>query len=209
MLRHLGVVAMASLSLAACSSATSQSSQKLSPEAMLDMDVDMFGVVVDIPHRHYIGETAATAGTQRAQVYRWQAEESLLDRGSGDIWLSVQDLQLAGLPVMDSGPELDFTGGMYRDTRYRLAGTVDALNITSVYEVRIRVRWQLYDAETGQFAFTGTSNGFARGSTLGTTGIQPNAMLDAFQDCLGDLTGKSEFAAAIGSAAAAPAGGAG
>jgi hypothetical protein len=42
------------------------------------MGVDMFGVVVDIPHRQYLGETSAAGDNQFPTVYRWLAEHTLL-----------------------------------------------------------------------------------------------------------------------------------
>ena len=196
MSRSLRALAGAIL-VGACSSATSQPTVTLTPEEMLDRGVDMFGVVVDIPHRQYIGESGAT-GSQSVTVFRWQAEHTLLERGSSDVLIAVEDLQLAGLPILDEGVELDFVGGMYRDVRYRLAGTLDRITIAAQFDVRVRVRWQLYDSEIEAMVFSGESNGFARGQNLGLTGMQPNALLSSFQDCVGDLFGQAEFAAAIG-----------
>jgi hypothetical protein len=178
------------LTLAACSSTGTQSTSSMTPAAVLDLGVDMFGVVADIPHRQYLGDATGFA-------YRWQAEHTLLERGSTDKQVSVEDLQHAGLPVMDQGSQLEFVGGMYRDVRYRLGGTLDRLSIGGQYEIRMRVNWQLYDTETASIVFAGPSNGFARGQNLGFTGMQPNAMLSAFQDCLANLFGQNEFAAVI------------
>ncbi len=157
----------------------------------------MFGVVADIPHRQYLGETGGTG--QAPTVYRWLAELTLLDRGSTDVQISVQDLQAAGLPLLDQEAELDFVGGMYQPVRYRLAGTLTRISISGLYDVRLTVDWQLYDTETASIVFSGSSSGFARGQNLGLTGMQPNAMLDSFDDCLGDVVGQDEFAAAIAS----------
>jgi len=196
MVRYLRFVVVA-IVLAACSSATSRPDVSLTPADVLDMGVDMFGVVADIPHRQYLGETGGTG--QAPTVYRWLAELTLLDRGSTDVQISVQDLQAAGLPVMDQGTQLDFVGGMYQDARYRLAGTLIRISISGVYDVRLTVDWQLYDTDTASIVFSGSSSGFARGQNLGLTGMQPNAMLDSFDDCLGDVVGQDEFAAAIAS----------
>ena len=196
MLRRLAVATLVLLAVAACSSATTQTSESMSPDALAAMDVDLFGVVVDIPHRKSLGSTDGTATTPPL-LYEWQTEHTLLERGSTNRWLSVDELQTAGLPVLEQGARLDFTGGMYRDTRFRLGGTIDAISISRSVEVRIRTQWRLYDTQTEDFIFEGASNGFARGQNLGTTGIQPNAMLDAFEDCLGDLIQQPEFQAAI------------
>lgn len=183
--------------LGACSSATSRPDVSLTPADVLDMGIDMFGVVADIPHRQYLGESTGT--NQAPTVFRWLAEHTLLDRGSTDVQIAVQDLQAAGLPVMDQGTQLDFVGGMYQDARYRLAGTLTRISISGLYDVRLTVDWQLYDTETASIVFSGSSSGFARGQNLGLTGMQPNAMLDSFDDCLGDVVGQDEFAAAIAS----------
>jgi len=196
MSRYLRFVVVA-IVLGACSSATSRPDVSLTPADVLDMGIDMFGVVADIPHRQYLGETGGTG--QAPTVYRWLAELTLLDRGSTDVQISVQDLQAAGLPVMDQGTQLDFVGGMYQDARYRLAGTLIRISISGVYDVRLTVDWQLYDTDTASIVFSGSSSGFARGQNLGLTGMQPNAMLDSFDDCLGDVVGQDEFAAAIAS----------
>jgi hypothetical protein len=65
------------------------------------------------------------------------------------------------------------------------------------------VQWQLYDSENGAMVFSGPSDGFARGQNLGLTGMQPNALLSSFQDCLGNLFGQPEFASAVDAGAAA------
>jgi len=98
---------------------------------------------------------------------------------------------------MDQGTQLDFVGGMYQDVRYRLAGTLTRISISGLYDVRLTVDWQLYDTETASIVFSGSSSGFARGQNLGLTGMQPNAMLDSFDDCLGDVVSQDAFAAAI------------
>jgi hypothetical protein len=185
------------MAVGACSSATSQSAVSLTPGDVLDMGVDMFGVVADIPHRQYLGESGGSGVNQAPTIFRWLAEHTLLDRGSSDVQIAVQDLQAAGLPVMDQGTQLDFVGSMYRDVRYRLAGTLTRISITALYDVRLTVDWQLYDTETSSMVFSGSSNGFARGQNLGLTGMQPNVMLHSFNDCLGDLVDQDEFAAAI------------
>jgi len=185
------------LVLGACSSTTSQPVADFAPAEILDMGVDMFGVVADIPHRQYLGETSAAGNNQFPTVYRWLAEHTLLDRGSTDVQVSVQDLQAAGLPLLDQGTQLDFVGGMYEPVRYRLAGTLTRISITRLYDVRLTVVWQLYDTETESMVFTGPSDGFARGQNLGLTGMRPNAMLDSFQNCLGKLMDQDEFAAAM------------
>ena len=187
------------VTLAACSSTGAQPDSSLIPAAVLDLGVDMFGVVADIPHRYYLGESPGS-GTGRPTVYRWQAEHTLLERGSPDIQIAVQELQYAGLPVLDEGSRLDFVGGLYEDVRYRLAGTLNRISISAHYDVRITVAWQLYDREASSIVFTGLSDGFARGQNLGLTGMQPNAMLSAFQDCLGNLIGQEAFAAVIAGA---------
>jgi len=185
------------MALGACSSTPSQPVADFNPADMLDMGVDMFGVVADIPHRQYLGETIAAGGNQVPTVYRWLAELTLLDRGSTDVQISVQDLQAAGLPLLDQGTQLDFVGGMYEPVRYRLAGTLTRISISQLYDVRLTVDWQLYDTETESMVFTGSPDGFARGQNLGLTGMRPNAMLDSFQNCLGKLFGQDDFAAAI------------
>jgi len=157
----------------------------------------MFGVVADIPHRQYLGETSAAGDNQFPTVYRWLAELSLIDRGSTDVQISVQDLQAAGLPMLDQETRLDFVGGMYEPVRYRLAGTLTRISITRLYDVRLTVDWQLYDSEAGSMVFAGSSDGFARGQNLGLTGMRPNAMLDSFQDCLAKVLSQDEFARAM------------
>ncbi len=199
MIRRFAASALLLSALAACSSGAPGSAPGLDPQDLVDLGVDMFGIVVDIPHRQYLGETNPAAGSPIAQVYRWQGQYTLLERGATtDIWISVQELQYGGLPVLDPGTALDFTGGMYRDTRYRLGGTMDHIGISGLYDVRVRVNWRLYDVESGGFVFEGPSSGFARGKNLGRTGVQPNAMLDAFRSCLGQLVADPAFAAAIG-----------
>lgn len=200
MCRYLPVAVVA-VALGACSSATSRPDVSLTPADVLDMGVDMFGVVADIPHRQYLGEAGTPSAGQAPTVYRWLAEHSLIDRGSSDAQIAVQDLQAAGLPVMDQGTQLDFVGGLYQDVRYRLAGTLTRISISGLYDVRLTVDWQLYDTETSSIVFQGSSSGFARGKNMGLTGMQPNAMLDSFNDCLGDLVGQDEFAAAVGAGA--------
>ena len=156
--------------LSACSSTPSKPVADFTPADLLDMAVDMFGVVADIPHRQYLGETSAAGDNQFPTVYRWLAELTLLDRGSTDVQVSVQDLQAA------------------------------RISIARLYDVRLTVDWQLYDTETESMVFTGSSDGFARGKNLGFTGMRPNVMLDSFQNCLGRLIGQDEFAAAIAAA---------
>jgi hypothetical protein len=185
------------VTLAACSASGSpQPGSGLTPADLLDRGVDMFGVVADIPHRQYLGETPGTGGGGTT-VYRWLGEHTLLDRGSSDVQIAVQDLQHAGLPVLDEGSGLDFVGGMYEDVRYRLAGTLNRISISAHYDIRVTVDWQLYDRDAASIVFTGSSDGFARGQNLGLTGMQPNAMLSAFQSRLGNLIGQGEFTAAI------------
>lgn len=198
MSRRAGLLVVATL--AGCSSAGSQPRSSLTPADLLDQGVDMFGVVADIPHRQYLGESPGTGG--RPTVFRWLAEYSLIDRGSGDVQIAVQDLQHAGLPVLDQGIQLDFVGGMYEDVRYRLAGTLNRISISAHYDVRVTVDWQLYDRDAGSIVFTGSSDGFARGQSLGRTGTQPNAMLDSFRNCLGNLARQAEFGAVISGAGA-------
>lgn len=200
MVRIIGVPLLLALTAAACSSATSGTVARLDPVDLVDMDVDMFAVVADIPHRQYLGESNPIAGSNVARVYRWKAEYSLIDRdvAGNEIWLSAQFLQSAGLPVLDEGTALDFTEGLYRDTRYRLGGTLNRISIGGLYDVRLTVIWRLYDTQTGDFVFEGSSNGFARGKDLGRTGSQSNALLDSFRDCLGHLVADPAFAAAIG-----------
>ena len=135
-------------------------------------------------------------------MYRWLAEHSLLERGSTDTQISVPDLQRAGLPILDEGSDLDFVGGMYRDVRYRLGGTLTRITISRLYDVRLTVDWQMYDTESDSMVFTGSTSGFARGSNLGLTGMQPNAMLDSFEDCLGNLMGQEDFSAVMRQAVA-------
>ncbi|MBT8461817.1 MAG: hypothetical protein KJO44_04770 [Gemmatimonadetes bacterium] len=196
MYRYLPL-AIGAIALGACSSATSQSSASLTPADVLDMGIDMFGVVPDIPHRQYLGESGALGVNQTPTVYRWLSELTLLDRGSTDTQIAVQDLQRAGLPMLEEGTRLDFVGGMYEDVRYRLAGALTRISISGHYDIRLTIDWQLYDTDTESMVFAGSSNGFARGQNLGLTGMQPNAMLDSFQDCLGNLLGADAFAAAI------------
>lgn len=204
MVRLRGAAALLALAAAACSSATTGSPPSLTPDDLVESDVDLFGVVVDIPNRKSLGSSSD------GRSYSWQAEHTLLERGTSNVWISAEILQIAGLPVLDQVSPLDFTGGMYRDTRYRLGGTIDHIAISNRFDVRMRVQWQLYDTETGGFAFEGESNGFARGQNLGRTGIRPNAMVDAFESCLGDLMGQPAFQAAMGAATApAPTGEAG
>ena len=185
------------IAMGACSSATSRPDASFTPADVLDMGIDMLGVVADIPHRQYLGESSVSGVNQIPTIFRWMAEHTLLDRGSTDTQIAVQDLQSAGLPVLDQGTQLDFVGGMYHDVRYRLAGTLNRITISGMYDVRVTVDWQLYDTETASIVLTGSSDGFARGQNLGLTGMQPNAMLDSFEDCLGDLIGQDEFGAAI------------
>lgn len=183
--------------LAACSSATQQATVEVTPETLVDMNVDMFGIVADIPHRQYLGESRPTGANQATTVFRWQAQHTLLERGSTDVLISAERLQVAGLPVMDQGTELDFVGGLYEDVRYRLGGTMNRITVSAHYDVRVTVEWQLYDRDAGRMVYSGSSSGFGRGQSMGLTGIQPNAILEAYQDCLGKLIGQPEFAAAI------------
>ena len=196
MSRYLRLL-VGAMALGACSSTPSQPVADFTPADMLDMGVDMFGVVADIPHRQYLGETSAAGDNQFPTVYRWLAELSLIDRGSTDVQISVQDLQAAGLPMLDQETRLDFVGGMYEPVRYRLAGTLTRISITRLYDVRLTVDWQLYDSEAGSMVFAGSSDGFARGQNLGLTGMRPNAMLDSFQDCLAKVLSQDEFARAM------------
>ena len=197
MSRYLSLL-IGALALGACSSAASRPSVSMTPADALDLGVDMFGVVPDIPHRQYLGESSVPGGNQPPAVFRWLAEMSLLDRGSTDRQIAVQDLQHAGLPVLEEGTQLDFVGGMYEDVRYRLAGTLTRISISGRYDIRLTVDWQLYDRESDSMVFTGSSSGFARGQNLGLTGTQPNAMLDSFRDCLGNLFAQDAFAAVVG-----------
>lgn len=190
------VVLATCTALWACSSATSGSTGSLTPTDLLDRGIDVFGVVADMPNRQYLGESS-TAGAGRGTVYEWQAEHTLLERGSPAVQISVEDLQLAGLPVLDEDVGLDFTGGMYRDVRYRLGGVMNRISISGHFDVRVTVDWQLYDTESGTMVLTTASDGFARGQNLGLTGIQPNALKDAFESCLGNLVGQPEFAAIV------------
>jgi len=183
--------------LAACSSATSQPNVEVTPETFLDMDVDMFGIVADIPHRQYLGESTPTGAGQATTVFRWQAQHTLLERGSTDVLISAERLQVAGLPVLEQGAELDFVGGLYEDVRYRLGGTLNRITVSAHYDVRVTVDWQLYDSDSGAMVYSGSSSGFGKGQSMGLTGIQPNAILEAYQDCVGNLVGQPEFAAAV------------
>ncbi|MDP2470318.1 MAG: hypothetical protein Q8W45_02515 [Candidatus Palauibacterales bacterium] len=194
---HKSRILLAGLVCCACSSATTGASPSLSITDALDRGVDMFGIVADLPHNQYLGESQAVGTTRFPTVYRWQAQHTLLERGGTDVLISVEGLQLAGLPVLNEGTELDFVGGLYEDVRYRLAGTLNRISISGAYDVRLTVDWQMYDVESGSMVFTGASSGFARGQTLGLTRIRPNAFLDAFQDCLGELFAQPDFAAAI------------
>jgi len=196
MSRYLRLL-VGAIAVGACSSTSSQPVANFTPADMLDMGIDMFGVVADIPHRQYLGETSAAGDNQFPTVYRWLAELTLIDRGSTDVQISVQDLQAAGLPMLDQEIQLDFVGGMYEPVRYRLAGTLTRISITRLYDVRLTVDWQLYDSEAGSMVFTGSSDGFARGQNLGLTGMRPNVMLDSFQDCLARVLGQDEFARAM------------
>lgn len=196
MSRYLRLL-VGAIAVGACSSTSSQPAANFTPADMLDKGIDMFGVVAGIPHRQYLGETSAAGDNQFPTVYRWLAELSLIDRGSTDVQLSVQDLQAAGLPMLDQETQLDFVGGMYEPVRYRLAGTLTRISITRLYDVRLTVDWQLYDSEAGSMVFTGSSDGFARGQNLGLTGMRPNAMLDSFQDCLAKVLSQDEFARAM------------
>ena len=195
MTRYLWLFA-AVASVGACSSSGSRPSVSMTPAGLLDIDIDLIGVTAGIPHRQYLGETSTQGATRAPIVYRWLTEHTLLERGSTDTQISVPDLQRAGLPMLDEGTELDFVGGMYRDVRYRLGGTLMGITISRQYDVRLTVEWQLYDAESESMVFTGSTSGFARGSNLGLTGIQPNAMLDSFEDCLGNLIQHEGFPAA-------------
>jgi hypothetical protein len=197
MSRYLPLLVCA-FALGACSSTSSQPASNLTPADLLDMGVDMFGIVAEIPHRQYLGESTAMGANQATTVFRWQAQHTLLERGSTDVLISAERLQVAGLPVMEQGAELDFVGGLYEDVRYRLGGTLNRITVSAHYDVRVTVDWQLYDRDSGAMVYSGSSSGFGRGQNMGLTGIQPNAILEAYQDCVDNLTGQPEFAAAIG-----------
>ena len=63
MSRYLRLL-VGAIAIGACSSTTSQPVADFTPADMLDMGVDMFGVVADIPHRQYLGETIAAGNNQ-------------------------------------------------------------------------------------------------------------------------------------------------
>lgn len=80
----------------------------------------MFGIIANIPHRQYLGESGSATGAPT--VFRWQAQHTLLERGASDVMIAVPDLQRAGLPVLDEGVGLDFEGGLYEDDLFDQPG---------------------------------------------------------------------------------------
>ena len=119
----------------ACSSTTSQPVADFTPADMLDAGIDMFGVVADIPHRQYLGETSPAGGNQFPTVYRWLAELTLLDRGSTDVQVAVQDLQAAELADVK-----EFFRQWYvpNNVIFAIAGDFDPEQVVEVSAVRTK-----------------------------------------------------------------------
>ena len=72
MSRYLRLL-VGAIAVGACSSTSSQPVANFTPADMLDMGIDMFGAVAEIPHRQYLGETSAAGDNQFPTVYRWLA----------------------------------------------------------------------------------------------------------------------------------------
>jgi hypothetical protein len=183
--------------LAACGGASGPTAMPVSVESLTGRNVDMIGVVVDMPDGQYLGDRTVPSGLgEVTTVYRWDARTELFDRHSEEYKLATEDLRAAGLPVLD-GEDLSYTDGMFRDTRYRLGGELHHLAIggESQFDVRIGVRWRLYDAQTSSFVLERETSGYARGMTLGDRGESPNTLLAAFETALGGLVTDPAFPA--------------
>lgn len=194
MIRRLALPALP-LVLAACGGASGPTAMPVSVESLTGRNVDMIGVTVDLPDGQYLGDRTVPTGLgSTTTVWRWDARTQLYDRHSGEHKLATEDLRAAGLPVVDE-EEISFTDGMFRDTRYRLGGELHHLAIggKSQLEVRMGVRWRLYDTQTDSFVLERETSGFARGVALGDRGESPNTLLAAFETALGGLVTDPAF----------------
>jgi hypothetical protein len=180
--------------LAACAGSAGPAAAPVQVESLMGRNVDPIGVVVDMPDGQYLGDRATSPTAATPTVYRWDALTQAFDRFSQDYKLSTEDLRAAGLPVLD-GDELEFTEGMFRDTRYRLGGELHRLTIggQADFEVRIGVRWRLFDTQTSSFVLEKETTGYARGGVLGDRGTRPNTLLSAFESALGALVTDPAF----------------
>jgi hypothetical protein len=191
-------------SLAACGGATAPPAPPVSVESLAGRDIDMIGVVVDIPDGQFLGQLRnRSPGAPPTTTVRWDATTQAFDRFAEDYKLATEDLRAAGLPVLD-GNELSFTEGMFRRTRYRLGGEITRLSVDRAtdYEVRITVHWRLYDVENGSFVLQEQTSGLARSGALGDRGVRPNSLLSAFQTALGALVADPGFPGNAGAGAA-------
>lgn len=194
MVRRLAVPAL-SLVLAGCGGASGPAAAPVSVASLTGRNVDLVGVVVGLPDGQYLGDRTVPTGLgATTTVWRWDARTQLYDRHSEDHKLSTEDLRAAGLPVVDD-EEVSYTEGMFRDTRYRLGGELFRLTIggKSQLEVRLGVRWRLYDTQTSSFVLERETSGFARGVVLGDRGESPNTLLAAFETALGGLVTDPAF----------------
>lgn len=193
--RGPSILVALSLLLAACGGASGPTATPVRVESLEGRNVDMIGVVVDMPDGQYLGDRTVQSGFETITTeYRWDARTETFDRVSQEYKLATEDLRAAGLPVLDDD-ELSFTEGMFRDSRYRLGGELYRLTIggETSYEVRIGVRWRLYDTQTSSFVLERETTGYARGGALGDRGETPNTLLAAFETALGGLVTDPAF----------------
>lgn len=176
------------LAIATFASAAPASSQEVM-KTLEALDIDFVGVTVDIEDNEYIGQRGNTE-------YRWDVMATPADRGTRDHKLAIEHLMQAGIPAARGG-EINLERGMFADTRYRMAGVVQRIDIRgdTRVEVRVTVAWKVYDAEEGVSVFEGETTGLGKGVTLGEHGEQPNALMESVIKALENVLDKEVPAA--------------
>ena len=175
----VGIAALAALSTAP--SAAGQSAEQIM-ETMQELDIEFVGIATDIRDRQNLGARDTPDGVV---VYAWDVERTADDRVAREQLLSVEHLQAAGIPaVRGSSPE--FERGMFGGSRYRLGGTLTGLEIKGNvrYEVKVNVKWQLFDTESSSVIWEGASSSMKRGAALGSRGESDNVLLNGVLDAL-------------------------
>jgi hypothetical protein len=162
------------VTLVAAPSAAGQSAEQVM-ERMQELDIAFVGIATDIRDRQNLGSRDAPRGPV---VYAWDAERTADDAVSREFLLSVENLQAAGIPAIH-GASLEFENGMFGNSRYRMGGTLRAIDIRGDvgYEVKVNLDWQLYDARSSSVVWQGSSSSRKRGTSLGVRGEPDNVLL--------------------------------
>ena len=177
--------------LAGARPAAAQSAEEVM-ERLEELKIGFMGIATDIPDRQYLGERGSEDDNQSAaMVYMWDREATPDDAVAREHLLTVESLQRAGIPAVH-GSEPDFQEGMAGPNRYRMAGVLTNLDIRGEqrYEIRSSLDWHLFDTETSEVVWSGSSRGMARGAVLGDRGQMPNTLLDSVLNALGKVLEK-------------------